>query len=255
MAFAILTWAFVTAGFLGRLRGAPTPIPLLPMLYYRYLRGLGRARRLAAAVGTDPRGVDRGGAGVLAGSLPSRRGGAGARGPWAARQPRLPGVPDLHFSNPFERLLPALVEGRDLNPLLQDVRPDRASADAVHGLCRLLGAVRVRDRRAARTATPRGRRALAALGAAVDQCRLGLLTARHRTGQLVGLLRARLGRLVVLGSGRERELHAVAGRRRAAALAGGHGKARLASAAGRCCWRSRPSRCRCSAPSSCARAC
>ena len=41
-------------------------------------------------------------------------------------------------------------------------------------------------------------------------------------GLRVGLLRARLGRLVVLGSGRKRLADAVAGRHRAAALAGGH---------------------------------
>ena len=41
---------------------------------------------------------------------------------------------------------------------------------------------------------------------------------RDRAGQLVGLLRARLGRLVVLGSGRERLVHAVARRNRPAPL-------------------------------------
>jgi len=41
---------------------------------------------------------------------------------------------------------------------------------------------------------------------------------RHRDGQLVGLLRARLGRLVVLGPGRERFLHAVAPGHRTPAL-------------------------------------
>ena len=38
---------------------------------------------------------------------------------------------------------------------------------------------------------------------------------RHRDGVVVGLLHARLGRLVVLGPGRERLVHAVAGRHRA----------------------------------------
>jgi cytochrome c-type biogenesis protein CcmF len=40
----------------------------------------------------------------------------------------------LLTSNPFERLFPAPVEGRDLNPLLQDCD---TSADALYGLCRL----------------------------------------------------------------------------------------------------------------------
>ena len=52
------------------------------------------------------------------------------------------------------------------------------------------------------------------------------LTLRHRARQLVGVLRTRLGRLVVLGSGRERVLHAVARRHRADPFAGGHRKAR-----------------------------
>ncbi len=41
------------------------------------------------------------------------------------------------------------------------------------------------------------------------------LTARHRDGLVLGLLRTRLGRLVVLGPGRERFADAVAGRHRA----------------------------------------
>ena len=56
----------------------------------------------------------------------------------------------LLTSNPFERLLPAAAEGRDLNPLLQDPGHGDPSADALHGLRRLLGRVRVRDRGAAR---------------------------------------------------------------------------------------------------------
>jgi cytochrome c-type biogenesis protein CcmF len=52
------------------------------------------------------------------------------------------------------------------------------------------------------------------------------LTARHRARLVVGLLRTRLGRLVVLGSGGERLLHALAGRHGAGALAGGHREAR-----------------------------
>ena len=64
-----------------------------------------------------------------------------------------------------------------------------------------------------------GRRRLGALGAALGAGRLVLPDRRNRAGQLLGLLRARLGRLVVLGPGRERVLHALAPRHRAAALA------------------------------------
>ena len=49
---------------------------------------------------------------------------------------------------------------------------------------------------------------------------------RHRARQRVGVLRARLGRLVVLGSGRERVVHAVARRHRADPFAGRHREAR-----------------------------
>ncbi len=52
------------------------------------------------------------------------------------------------------------------------------------------------------------------------------LTLGHRARLGVGLLRAGLGRLVVLGPGGERLLYAVAGGYRPAALAGGHRTAR-----------------------------
>jgi cytochrome c-type biogenesis protein CcmF len=52
------------------------------------------------------------------------------------------------------------------------------------------------------------------------------LTLGIATGLVVGLLRTRLGRLVVLGPGGERFVHALAGRHGAGALAGGDRKAR-----------------------------
>jgi hypothetical protein len=56
----------------------------------------------------------------------------------------------------------------------------------------------------------------------------GRLTAGIALGSLVGLLRAGLGRLVVLGPGGERLLHALAGGHRAAALGDRGGEARRA---------------------------
>ncbi len=97
------------------------------------------------------------------------------------------------------------------------------SADALHRLRRHVGAVRVRSRG---DAGRQARFAVGALGAAVDDGRLDVPDGRHRARQLVGLLRARLGRLVVLGSGRERVVHAVADRHRAHSFAGGHREAR-----------------------------
>ncbi len=100
-----------------------------------------------------------------------------------------------------------------------------SSAVSLHGLRRLLDRLLVRHRRADRRAH---RRRLGALGAPVDARRLDVPDHRHRHGLVVGLLRARLGRLVVLGSGRERLVHAVARRHGAAALGARHGKARRA---------------------------
>ncbi len=74
-------------------------------------------------------------------------------------------------------------------------------------LCRLLDGVLVRHRLADRRTNGR---CLGALGASLDARRLDVPHHRHRHGLVVGLLRAWLGRLVVLGSGRERVLHAVA---------------------------------------------
>jgi ABC-type amino acid transport substrate-binding protein len=96
----------------------------------------------------------------------------------------------LFTSNPFLRLVPAAVEGSDLNPLLQD------PGMVIHPPMLYMGYV-------------------------------GFSVAfAFAIAALLGVLRAGLGRLVVLGPGRERVVHAVAGRHRAAALAGGDGKAR-----------------------------
>ena len=145
----------------------------------------------------------------------------------------------LFTSNPFVRLWPAPPDGDGLNPLLQD------PGLAFHPPLLYLGYVGFsmaycfRHRRADRGP---GRCRLGALGAAVDARRLVLPDHRHRAGQLVGLLHARLGRLVVLGPGRERLVHAVAGRHRAAALGDRRREARRAEELDRSCWRSSPSR-------------
>src|ERR1700722_10042545 len=61
---------------------------------------------------------------------------------------------------------------------------------------------------------------MGAMGAAVDAAGVDIPHAGHRDGLVLGLLRTRLGRLVVLGSGRERFADAVACRHRAAAFRG-----------------------------------
>ena len=104
-------------------------------------------------------------------------------------------------------------------------RPRGASADALSRLCRVLDFVFVRGGCPARRPDRCG---LGALGAAVDAGGVDIPHARHRDGFVLGLLRTRLGRLVVLGSGRECLAHAVARGHRAAAFRGGDGKAQRA---------------------------
>ena len=174
---------------------------------------VGQPRRLDAAVGADPGAVRRAGRGL-------RRQSAGdAARPTCWRcspGSRPPSICSSSLtSNPFLRLAEAPFEGRDLNPILQDL------GLAIHPPLLYLGYVgfsisfSFADRRADRGPH---RRRLGALGAAVDAGRLDVPHARHRDGLVLGLLRARLGRLVVLGSGRERLADAVARRHRAAAF-------------------------------------
>ena len=158
----------------------------------------------------------------------------------------------LSTSNPFDRLLPAAADGRDLNPLLQDpgmvIHPPMLYMGYVgfsvafsFAIAALLGGNL--DATWARWTRPWTTAAWI------------FLTLGIALGSVLGLLRARLGRLVVLGPGRERLVHAVAGRHRADPFARRHREARRASRSGPCCSRSSRSRCRCSAPSWCARAC
>src|SRR4029453_18840344 len=109
----------------------------------------------------------------------------------------------LTTSDPFDRLSPP--------------------ADAVHGLRRHVGGIRVCHRRAARREARCG---VGPLVAPVDDARVVFPDGWDRARQLGGVLRTRLGRLVVLGSGRKRIVHAMAGRHRTDPLAGGHREAR-----------------------------
>ena len=140
----------------------------------------------------------------------------------------------LCTSDPFARQIPAVPDGNDLNPVLQDFGALDSSADPLHRLRRLCGQLRVRVRRDDRRPA---RSAMGTLDAALDRDRVGLSRLGDRPRELVGVLRARLGRLLVLGSGRERLVHAVAGRHCADSFDRGHGQARVCSRAGRCCSR------------------
>ena len=66
---------------------------------------------------------------------------------------------------------------------------------------------------------------MGALVAAMDHSCVDVSDLRDRAWQFLGLLRTWLGRLVVLGSGRECFVHALAGRHGANSFIGGYGKA------------------------------
>ena len=114
----------------------------------------------------------------------------------------------LFASNPFERLDPGAGRGQRAQPAAPGPGPRLPSADPLFRLCRHLDRFLLRGRRAGHA---RCRPGLRAGDAALGARRLDLPHARHHRRLLLGLLRARLGRLVVLGSGRERLADAVAG--------------------------------------------
>src|SRR6185503_8838871 len=86
-------------------------------------------------------------------------------------------------------------------------RPRDPSAAALHRLCRLLDLFELRGGGAD---VGLHRCGLGPLGTAMGVAELVLPDARYRDGLVLGLLRTALGRLVVLGPGRECELHAMA---------------------------------------------
>ena len=191
---------------------------------------MGRARRLAVAVGLDSRGLDaRGGhrQPQPAGEFREPRHGC-AR----LRELRIPAVHRRHVES-----LRAHPPGACRRPRSESRAAGsgarHSSAASLYGLRRLRRGLRVRVRRHARR---QARPGVGEMDAALDHDGLVLPFGGHRARQLVGLLRTRLGRLLVLGSGGERLVHALAGGNRAHPFAGGHGKARRCSRAGRCCW-------------------
>ncbi len=134
-----------------------------------------------------------GGGGVQpAGAGGYRRPGAGGDGDGLRR---FSGVHPVHLRPVRPHAAGLSGGGRDLNPLLQ-AGADFPPAAAVHGLCRLLGGLRLRHRRAAERAS--GQR-VHPFCPPVDAGGVGVPDAGHRARLGVGLLRAGLGRLVVLG--------------------------------------------------------
>ncbi|STJ19636.1 cytochrome C-type biogenesis protein [Escherichia coli] len=126
----------------------------------------------------------------------------------------------LFTSNPFSRTLPNFpIEGRDLNPLLQD------PGLIFHPPLLYMGYVGFSVAFAFAIASLLSGRldsTYCAFYSSVDAGCVDLPDARHCARFRMGLLRTRLGRLVVLGSGRKRLVYAVAGGDCADALTGGH---------------------------------
>ena len=186
------------------------------------LRRVGEPRGLDAAVGPDPRDVRR------------------ARRPVRPRAAARSARRRARRSGPDQRCLPRL-HSPDLEPVRAPVAravrgtrpqsdpagpgPRDPSAAALSRLCRLLDRLFVR-----RGGSDRGphRRGLGALRQAVHPRRLELPHAWHRRWLVLGLLHAGLGRLLVLGPGRERLPHAVARRHRLRPFGRGDGEARRA---------------------------
>ena len=175
-------------------------------------RHLGEPRGVHPALGADPRPVRRRGRRVRAGPA---LGAAGAGDRRAGRHlGRLPAVRADHVQ-PVQPGLAAADGRAGDEPAAAGPRPRLPPAGALRGLCRLRGAVRLRGGGAAGGPD---RRLLGPLGAALGAGVLVPADLRHRAGLMVGVLRARLGRLLVLGPGGERLADALAHRHRAGAL-------------------------------------
>ena len=147
----------------------------------------------------------------------------------------------LFASNPFARGLAGPGRRAGAEPAAPGPRLGVPSTDAVYRLCRAVGRLLVRGRGAG---DARCRPGVRAGDAAMGAGSMDLPDAGDHRGVLLGLLRSRLGRLVVLGPGRERVADAVARGDRAAPFGDGAGDARRVArvdgdAGGRRCSRCR----------------
>ena len=208
----MLIWLFAAHRPVGRSWSPRTATRQAAHLQIR--RRVGESRRLDAAVGDGAGGRRR----VRS---PCSSGGCGER--TLDRDARRAGGDRRSASTPSccsprtrsRGSIPAPVEGKGLNPLLQDPGLAFHPPTLYLGYVGLSVAFSLRGRRAAH---PRSRPGLRPGDAAVGARRLDLPDARHHRRQLLGLLRAWLGRLVVLGPGRECLADAVAGGDRACSI-------------------------------------
>ena len=219
IAFGALEYAFLTDDFSVAVRRAAFELGVARVLQSH--GGLGRPRRLDAAVDHRARGLDdgrRGGQPLAAAGVRESRARRARHRERRHHRVRVAHVESVHAAR-FRRPL----DGNDLNPLLQD------PGMIIHPPTLYLGYVGM--------AVPFAFAVAALLTGRLDKnwarwtrpwtiVGVDVPDGRHHARQLVGVLRARLGRLVVLGSRRELVVHAVADGDGVAALAGRDGAAR-----------------------------
>ena len=184
------------------------------------LRRMGKSRRLDAAVGPDSR--DFRGAGVVVRTIPAARAPRERARRAGPHRRRFPALHPLDVE-PVRAPRSGAVRGTRPQSDPPGPRPRGPPADALSRLCRLLDRLLVRRRGPDRRAD---RRRLGALRAAICAGRLEPADPRHRRGLFLGLLHAGLGRVLVLGPGRECLPHALARRNRVRPFSRGDGEAR-----------------------------
>ena len=123
----------------------------------------------------------------------------------------------LTVSNPFERLIPAAIDGRDLNPLLQD------PGMVINPPMLYMGYVGFSVAFSFAIAAFWGERSMrpGPVGPAWTTVAWCFMPWGF-DGERLGLLRTGLGWLVVLGSGRKHLIHAMVSRNCVGALSGRH---------------------------------
>ncbi len=194
IAFGCLAYSFITNDFSVLNVATQFKFPTAVALSSRGIVGI--ARRLAAAVDVDARVVDRRSFAVQ----PSFAGGddRACVERDGDHQRRVFVVHAADLEPVHIALFPVPPDGRDLNPLLQDpamvAHPPMLYMGYVGFSVAFAFAIAALIRRTARCD-------VGALVASMDHRRVDVSYVWHRARQFLGVLRTRLGRLVVLGSG------------------------------------------------------
>jgi cytochrome c-type biogenesis protein CcmF len=248
LSFVCLAWSFLTTTSPSptwhRTRTAALPCPLQVLE-----RRLGRARRLVPALDAGHGRLDARRCRCSAARCPSTSSRACWRS-WVRSAVGFPVIPAVRLESLRAAAADRAAERRGPQSAAPGHRPHRPSAHALRGLYRLRRRLRLRHRRLLWSG--RLDAAWARWSRPWTNVAWAFLSHRHRARQLVGLLRARLGGLVVLGCRGERLLHALARGYGPDPLAGVPRRSVACSGSGRSSSPSVPSACRCSGRSSCA---